>query len=160
MAQDEHDNHHVNYLYVFFALCGFTAMSVAFDGLPDTVPHGVTIVLVLAVAVAKALCVMMFFMHLKFEGNWKYVLLAPTTILAIGLPLALYPDVGVAYYTPTAPQQEWKEEMDEYKAHHGHTEGTEHPSDEKNSSDDLGEPASAEEFEADEEPAAEAKEAA
>lgn len=160
MAHDEHNNHHINYLYVFFALCGFTAMSVAFDGLPDTVPHSVTIVLVLAVAVAKALCVMMFFMHLKFEGNWKYVLLAPTTILAIGLPLALYPDVGVAYYTPTAPQQEWKEEMDEHKAHHGHAEEDEHTAPDES----LGEPAGLEELEgdapSDEEQPAESKTAA
>lgn len=117
MAQDDHSAHHVNYLYVFFALCGFTALSCAFDGLAGLVSHGVVIVLVLAVAVAKAMCVMMFFMHLKFEGNWKYVLLAPTTILAIGLPLALYPDVGAAYYTSTAPQLDWKSEND--AVHHG-----------------------------------------
>jgi len=120
MAHDDHSAHHVNYLYVFFALCGFTALSVVFDMLGAfSVPHSVIIVLVLAVACAKALSVMMFFMHLKFEGNWKYVLLAPTTILAIGLPLALYPDVGVAYYTSTAPQQEdWGKEIAEYKEQH------------------------------------------
>lgn len=116
MAHDDHSAHHVNYLYVFFALCGLTVLSVAFDMLGGSVPHGVVIVLVLAVAIAKALSVMMFFMHLKFEGNWKYVLLAPTTILAIGLPLALYPDVGIAYYTPTAPQiHQWGDEFTEYK---------------------------------------------
>lgn len=122
MAHDDHSAHHVNYLYVFGALCGFTALSVAFDFLGSfNVPKTVIIVLVMAVACAKALSVMMFFMHLKFEGNWKYVLLAPTTILAIGLPLALYPDVGIVYYTSTAPQvEEWGEEFAEYKAEHGH----------------------------------------
>ena len=117
MAHDDHSAHHVNYLYVFFALCGFTALSVAFDGMGGIVSHNVVIVLVLAVAVAKALCVMMFFMHLKFEGNWKFVLLAPTTILAIGLPLALLPDIGVAYYTSTAPQQEWIHEAIDHGDH-------------------------------------------
>ena len=118
MAHDDHSAHHVNYIAVFAALCVFTALSVVFDVISFD-NHLITIVLVLAVAVAKALCVMMFFMHLKFEGNWKYVLLAPTTILAIGLPLALMPDIGVAYYTPIAPQAgEWGEEMDEYKASH------------------------------------------
>lgn len=128
MAHDDHSAHHVNYLYVFFALCGFTALSVFFDMLGGTLPHGIVLVLVLAVAVAKALSVMMFFMHLKFEGNWKYVLLAPTTILAIGLPLALYPDVGIAYYTPTAPQMhEWGDEFAEYKeSHEQHGEQDEH----------------------------------
>ena len=34
----------------------------------------------------------------------EYVLLCPTTILAIGLPLALLPDIGVHYYEPDVPQ--------------------------------------------------------
>jgi cytochrome c oxidase subunit 4 len=59
---------------------------------------------VLAVAVAKAQFVMRYFMHLKFEGAWKYVLLLPTAILACGLPLALAPDIGLHYYTPDTPQ--------------------------------------------------------
>ena len=119
MAHDDHGSHHVNYLAVFLALCVFTGLSCVFDILPIE-NHAVTIVLVMAVAVAKALCVMMFFMHLKFERNWKYILLTPTTILAIGLPLALMPDIGVAYYISTAPQDhEWGEQMEEYRATHG-----------------------------------------
>ena len=43
---------------------------------------------------------MRYFMHLKFEGLWKYVLLLPTAILACGLPLALAPDIALHYYTP------------------------------------------------------------
>lgn len=130
MSHDDHGSHHVNYLAVFFMLCGFTALSVVFDVMSFD-NHAITIVLVMAVAVAKALCVMMFFMHLKFEGNWKFILLAPTTILAIGLPLALMPDVGVAYYTPTAPQKgEWGTEMAEYRATHSHdAHGGEHAAD-------------------------------
>jgi len=118
MSHDDHESHHVNYLAVFFALCVFTALSVVFDVLSFD-NHAVTIVLVMAVAVAKALCVMMFFMHLKFEGNWKYILLAPTTILAIGLPMALMPDIGAVYYTSKSPQKgAWAAEMAEYRAHH------------------------------------------
>lgn len=116
MSHDDHQTHHVNYLAVFFVLCGCTGLSVLFDVL--SMPKGVTIVLVLAVACAKAMSVMMYFMHLKFEGNWKFVLLAPTTILAIGLPIALFPDIGSSYYTPTAPQVGvWSEEIAEYKEH-------------------------------------------
>jgi cytochrome c oxidase subunit 4 len=129
MAHDDHSAHHVNYLAVFAVLCVFTGLSVACD-LAGFSNHLVTIVLVLAVAVCKALCVMMFFMHLKFEGNWKYVLLAPTTILAIGLPLALLPDIGVAYYIPLAPQAEWRAEMESFHASHAehgdHEDNIEH----------------------------------
>jgi cytochrome c oxidase subunit 4 len=115
MSHDDHNTHHVNYLAVFGVLCVCTALSVLFDGLG--LPPRITMVLVLAVACAKALCVMMYFMHLKFEGNWKFVLLAPTTILAIGLPLALFPDIGKSYYTSTAPQiGAWAQEISEHKA--------------------------------------------
>ena len=117
MSHDDHNTHHVNYLLIFCVLCICTGLSVAFDVLHFEKP--VTIVLVFSVAVAKALCVMMFFMHLKFEGNWKFVLLAPTTILAIGLPLALMPDIGVSYYTTTAPQAgTWGKEFQTFKASH------------------------------------------
>ena len=99
---DAHAGHHANYFLVFLALCVCTIMSVAFDLIDaDKV---VVLVLVLSIATAKALFVMTYFMHLKFEGNWKFVLLAPTAILAMGLPLALLPDVGQHYYFNVAPQ--------------------------------------------------------
>jgi cytochrome c oxidase subunit IV len=105
---DSHGTHsHTPYWLVFAALCCFTAISWIVDemkkgGMFNS--YVLLIVVVLAVASAKALAVMMFFMHLKFEGNWKYVLLAPTIILAIGLPLALLPDIGVPYYMRDVPQ--------------------------------------------------------
>jgi len=116
-AHDPHatgdDAHHVNYFLVFVALCGLTALSVIFDVVEMKGQrvlgflNGTILLafLVLAVATAKALCVMAFFMHLKFERNWKYLLLAPTIILAMGLPLALLPDIGVHYYTTDTPQK-------------------------------------------------------
>lgn len=105
---DSHGSHsHVPYWLVFAALCCFTAISWIVDemkkgGMFNS--YVLLIAVVLAVASAKALAVMMYFMHLKFEGNWKYVLLAPTIILAIGLPLALLPDIGVPYYLRDVPQ--------------------------------------------------------
>lgn len=101
---DEHSAHHVNYFLIFGFLCVCTALSVVFDVLHLN-NKILLITLVLGVAVAKALFVMLFFMHLKFEGNWKFVLLAPTIILAMGIPLALLPDIGVHYYTTSTPQE-------------------------------------------------------
>lgn len=101
---DEHSGHpHVNYLLIFIALCICTGLSVLFDVL-EINNFILLVFLVLGVAVAKALFVMMYFMHLKFEGKWKFVLLSPTIILAIGIPLALLPDVGLHYYTTVTPQ--------------------------------------------------------
>jgi cytochrome c oxidase subunit IV len=93
---------HVNYLLIFILLCGCTVLSAVFDLLPWN--RRLVAVLVLAVAVAKAQYVMRYFMHLKFEGKWKFVLLLPTAILACGVPLALAPDIGLHYYTPVIPQ--------------------------------------------------------
>lgn len=128
----DHHNSHVNYFAIFLALCVFTGISVLTD-LVHIPSKTVLAVIVLAVATAKALCVMAFFMHLKFEGKWKYVLLAPTTILAIGLPLALLPDVGVHYYMIDVPQVEAGETEDSHSENsavdadkHGDSHSSEH----------------------------------
>ena len=103
----DHKSHDKIYWAVFFALCIFTGLSFAADELPVKEAGSesasgwstpVIAVIVLAIAVAKATCVMLYFMHLKWERGWKYVLLAPTTILAIGFPIALMPDIGWSYY--------------------------------------------------------------
>jgi cytochrome c oxidase subunit 4 len=109
---DEHAGHHpVNYFIIFLILCFCTFMSVVFDFVKID-NKILLIVLVMSVATAKALFVMTYFMHLKFEGNWKFVLLAPTVALAMGLPLALLPDVGLHYYQRDVPQMH-----DEVTAH-------------------------------------------
>ena len=88
---------HANYFLVFLALCVCTLVSAVMDLIPFQ-SQIILAVLVLAIASAKALFVMAYFMHLKFEGRWKFVLLGPTLILAFGLPLALYPDISLHYY--------------------------------------------------------------
>ncbi|QDT17686.1 cytochrome C oxidase subunit IV family protein [Alienimonas californiensis] len=92
---------HANYLAVFGALCALTLVSVGFDLLPNP-PKLVLAALVFGVAIAKAYCVMAWFMHLKFEGAWKYIVLVPTSLLGLGLVLALLPDIGIHYYTVEA----------------------------------------------------------
>lgn len=104
MEGDDHLDAHprVNYFAIFIALCICTAISVLLDIIHIT--PIVLVVLVLSVAVAKALFVLTYFMHLKFEGRWKFLILAPTAILAIGLVIALTPDMAMHYYTNDAPQ--------------------------------------------------------
>jgi len=102
MSDDHAGHHHVNYVIIFGILCFCTGMSVLFD-IIHIDNKIVLVILVMGVAVAKAMFVMTYFMHLKFEGNWKFVLLGPTVALAMGLPLALLPDIGVHYYA-TDPQ--------------------------------------------------------
>ncbi len=121
---DENHSHAGTYLAVFIALCVFTALSIIAD-LLEFSDKNVTRALVLAIASAKALCVMMFFMHLKFERAWKYLLLLPTGILACALPFALFPDVGAHYYTPDVPQvREYAlQQAAAGSGEHGHDDG-------------------------------------
>ena len=115
---DDHSQHeHPKYAVIFGALCVFTLISILADVVH--LPWGVKVVAVLSVATCKALCVMAWFMHLKFERGWKYVLLAPTTVLALGLPLALVPDIFLHYYQQDIPQQQdYAEHQARAAAHH------------------------------------------
>jgi cytochrome c oxidase subunit 4 len=49
----------------------------------------------MAVSCAKAMLVILFFMHLKWEANWKYVLTVPSIMMSIFLLCMLIPDVGM-----------------------------------------------------------------
>ena len=48
----------------------------------------------MAVSCSKALFVILFFMHILWEANWKYVLTIPAAIMSMFLILMLMPDVG------------------------------------------------------------------
>lgn len=101
-GHDESDHEHGHgglgkYVAVFIALCFLTTISFGASlwmG-PDATPAqqaGVRIVMI-AVSCCKALLVMLFFMHLLWEANWKYVLTIPASIMSIFLMLMLFPDV-------------------------------------------------------------------
>ena len=49
----------------------------------------------MAVSCTKAMLVILFFMHVKYEANWKYVLTIPAGMMSIFLMLMLVPDVGL-----------------------------------------------------------------
>ncbi len=49
----------------------------------------------MAVSCTKAMLVILFFMHVKYEANWKYVLTVPAAVMSIFLILALVPDIGL-----------------------------------------------------------------
>ena len=50
--------------------------------------------MMMAVSCAKAMLVILFFMHMKWEANWKYVLTIPASMMSIFLLLMLVPDIG------------------------------------------------------------------
>lgn len=88
------------YVAVFVALCVLTAMSFfttssywPFHDRPQ-----VGWAFMMAVSCTKAMLVIAFFMHLKYEADWKYVLTVPASIMSVLLILALVPDVGMRVY--------------------------------------------------------------
>jgi cytochrome c oxidase subunit 4 len=100
---DTHDGGHeshggiAQYIYVFLALCVLTGASFftyssywPFHNEPK-----VGWAFMMAVSCTKAMLVILFFMHVKYEANWKYVLTIPAAFMSIFLILALVPDVGL-----------------------------------------------------------------
>ena len=84
------------YLLVFVALCGLTMCSFLtyFDFWRSHVSPPASRALMMAVSCTKAMLVIMFFMHLLWEANWKWVLTIPATFMSVFLMLMLVPDVG------------------------------------------------------------------
>ena len=52
----------------------------------------------MAVSCTKAMLVVMFFMHLLWEANWKYVLTIPAAFMSVFLVAMLVPDVGMRLF--------------------------------------------------------------
>jgi len=79
---------------VFVMLCVLTGLSfwIANSHLMDNKYVGWGAMM--AVSAAKAMLVILFFMHLWWEKTWKYVLTIPAFIMGVLLVLLLVPDVG------------------------------------------------------------------
>jgi cytochrome c oxidase subunit 4 len=96
---DGHESHGGigQYLAVFAALCVLTTMSfLTYSSVWPwrDQPH-VGWAFMMAVSCTKAMLVVLFFMHVLWEANWKYVLTIPAAMMAIFLALMLVPDVGL-----------------------------------------------------------------
>lgn len=103
-GHDEHAHGGVGlYMGVFVALCVLTSASLfTYTSFwRNHVPMHIGWTFMMAVSCTKAMLVVTFFMHLKWEANWKYVLTIPATIMSIFLVMMLVPDIGqrTNYYT-------------------------------------------------------------
>ncbi len=83
------------FVTIFFMLCALTLTSfwIANSHLMKTPATGWAAMM--AVSAAKAMLVILFFMHLWWERRWKYALTLPAMILGVVLVLLLVPDVGL-----------------------------------------------------------------
>lgn len=82
------------YLLVFAALCVLTGASFFTYSSFWPFDKHVAWAFMLAVSCTKAMLVIMFFMHLLWEANWKWVLTIPASCMSIFLMLMLVPDIG------------------------------------------------------------------
>ncbi len=88
------------YIVIFAALSVFTAVSfiVNYFVREGHIAAGTGFVIILGVAVVKALLVATYFMHLKWDWGRLYFLIIPALVLAPMLVMALLPDL-VLYWS-------------------------------------------------------------
>jgi cytochrome c oxidase subunit 4 len=100
-----HEQHgsYATYISVFVGLLVLTAISFAVGNSQSLRVNAPAVMwaAMMAVSAAKAMLVILFFMHLKWEANWKYVLTIPCSIMSVFLMLMLVPDIGrrTRYYS-------------------------------------------------------------
>jgi cytochrome c oxidase subunit 4 len=98
-----HDGAHVGhisdstFMKVFIGLLIFTAVSFLTNQVLGSSSPAMSFIIIGAVAVCKALLVVTFFMHLKFD--WKRIIMfvVPTMILAPLIVIVLWPDIVSAW---------------------------------------------------------------
>jgi cytochrome c oxidase subunit 4 len=97
---DLHEHHApgglMKYLAVFVALCVLTAISYSVGNSQSLRENSPVVMwaMMMAVSCAKAMLVILFFMHMMWEANWKYVLTIPASLMSMFLLLMLIPDIG------------------------------------------------------------------
>ena len=98
-AAHGHDHGHGGfgtYMTVFGGLIVLTAISfwLGNSSIKQTMPASAWAGM-MAVSCGKAMLVILFFMHLKWEANWKYVLTIPAMMMSVFLVCMLIPDIGM-----------------------------------------------------------------
>ena len=78
----------------------------------------------MGVSCVKAMLVILFFMHLLWEANWKYVLTVPAAMMSCFLLLMLVPDIGLRGTVYSEERTIFAAEtVDEHAEHVEHGEG-------------------------------------
>ena len=85
-------HHAVNYVAIFLTLVALTVVTVAVAFIPR-LKEWQKVLLALAIASVKATFVVLYFMHLKFEGKLIYLIFIVPLMLCVLLIVALIPDV-------------------------------------------------------------------
>jgi cytochrome c oxidase subunit 4 len=106
MAESHSTEHHEGlnvkaYLVVFAALAIFTAISFLVNA---TVGRNMTgLLIILSVAIVKAVLVGLYFMHLVLDWGKFYFLIFPAFILGAMMIVVFLPDMVLAWHHVSAP---------------------------------------------------------
>jgi caa(3)-type oxidase subunit IV len=84
------------YMYVFYALCVFTAVSFLANALLGR--GQASFVVIMLVAVVKATLVAIIFMHLKVDWPKVYCIIIPVSIMGVMMMIVLLPDIVFAWH--------------------------------------------------------------
>ena len=82
-----------NYFAVYLWLIGLLAVSVLAVYLPFSL--GITVTIIFLIALAKAVIVAAYFMHMRFDGWLIYSIAIIPVILFFIMTLTLIPDIGL-----------------------------------------------------------------
>lgn len=126
-ALDTHHEDHGGlgkYLVVFLFLCGLTMCSFLTTQPWWPFAKAPTWIFMMGVSCVKAMLVILFFMHLLWEANWKYVLTIPAAMMSVFLVLMLVPDVGNRGSMYSEERTVYAAERDQ-GSDHGHQDGHE-----------------------------------
>lgn len=100
------ESHTSQYIKIFLVLIVFTISEYLYASIFANHTFLVLVLGLMTMAIIKATLVGLYFMHLKFEGNWVYLMLVPAGLLALVLTFALIPDVAMQPITEENPDLE------------------------------------------------------
>src|SRR5262249_7803530 len=88
------------YMYVFYALCVFTALSFVFNELArhEYLTHKASVGAIVVVAIIKASLVAAIFMHLKFDFSKLYCIILPVCVVTVMMVIILSIDTTLAWH--------------------------------------------------------------
>jgi cytochrome c oxidase subunit 4 len=105
VAEEHQAEAHAPYLKVWAALAVLTLIEYYYA----SIFKNLFLILLMGLlfwAIIKAGLVGWYFMHLKFEGKWVYILIVPAFVLATILVLALLPDMALKENADDIPVEE------------------------------------------------------
>ncbi len=93
----EHETSHAPYLRVFLILLVLTLLEYfyAMFATKWEFPFLLLVLGLVVMALTKAALVGAYFMHVRYEGRWVYLLIVPACVMAAIVVLGLVPDIGM-----------------------------------------------------------------